>query len=95
MFSKPLLISIIKNYPYIPFHLLARKMNVNARENKNFSIFINNLKRTGLIGFSKKNNGFYLPVFMGDFEVDLKIRNDYGFASFVLNEEEKRAIVLW
>ena len=95
MFSKPLLISIIKNYPYIPFHLLARKMNVNARENKNFSIFINNLKRTGLIGFSKKNNGFYLPVFIGDFEVDLKIRNDYGFASFVLNEEEKRAIVLW
>ena len=93
MFSKPKVIDIIKKNPNISFYSLVKKINIFPNQNKAFSQFLNQMKKTGEIAFLKKANGFYIPTLIGSFQVQLKLRNDYGFVNFDLDNETKRAII--
>lgn len=94
MFCQETIINIITNHKNPSFYFLVKKLNVGINQNKQFSSFLNELKKKGLIAFSKKNNCFYVPKLVGSFITEISIKNtDYGFVSFVFENDEKKAIV--
>lgn len=94
MFCQETIIDIIANHKNPSFYFLVKKLNVGINQNKQFSSFLNELKKKGLIAFSKKNNCFYIPKLVGSFITEISIKNtDYGFVSFVFENSEKKAIV--
>lgn len=95
MFDKDRIINVIKTNRNPSFHTLVKKMNISYQNNKSFSVFLNQMKKDGLIAFSKKQNFFYIPEFVGNFSSEISIRNnnDFGFVTFEQDNETKRAII--
>lgn len=94
MIDQNQLINFIKNNNHASFFQIVKKFNVKPNQNKKFTLFLNELKKQGIIRFSKKINGFYIPVLIASGITTIRIINkDYGFINYQFNDEEIRAIV--
>lgn len=95
IFNKNIIIDLIKKSNNASFFFLVRKLNIHPSQNRNFSFFLNDLKKQGLIAYSKKNENYYIPELIENINCNLNLAksNDFGFVLFEVDNQEKKAII--
>lgn len=83
MFSKDKIINYLKTKKQATFINIVKALNISPIYNKKFSWFLNDLRKNGDIAFSKRNDTYLIPEFIGNFDVEYKLNNKGNGFSFI------------
>ena len=88
MFSKQEILEYLSKNKKASYLEIAKALKINKNKNKEFSKYLSNLKKEGDIFFSFKNNYYYVPKFIGTYEVEIKTNiNNKLFCFIDLNNQ--------
>ncbi len=95
MFSKDSVIKCLETNKKASFLDLARLLNVNQKDNREFSNFLNELKNKNIISYSKRYDSYFIPKFLGSYNLEFIVNTKgMSFCIFPLEENvEKRALI--
>ncbi|WP_022935255.1 ribonuclease R [Mesomycoplasma moatsii] len=93
MFSKNEVIDYLLKTKRSSFLNIVKFLKIKAKDNQNFSKFLNELKNNGEIAYSRKNDDYFVPKLIGNFNSTLKI-NLKGSKFCFVNLENKEIKVL-
>ena len=72
------------------------RLNINPKYNRAFSDYLFQLKLNGTIAFSKKRNQYFIPKFIGNYDVDFKITSQGKFFAFAkLNDTLEVKVIIF
>lgn len=93
MFSKEKVINYLKTKEKASFINIVKALNISSIYNKQFSYFLNTLKKNGEISYSRSQDLYSIPKHIGNFDVEYKINNKGKGFSFIniegMNEDIK------
>ena len=77
------LLEYLKSRNGASFIEIVKFLQIDTKNNRNFTNYLNDLKSKGIIAFSKKRNNYFVPKFIGNFDVDLKMTSQGKCFTFV------------
>ncbi|MBD5423485.1 MAG: ribonuclease R [Mycoplasma sp.] len=96
MFSKEQTINYLNINKRSSFIDIVKSLKVPSSKNKEFSKFLNELKKNGDIAYSKKDDKYFIPTFIGNFDVDYKVNSrGNGFCFLALNDDKEISIPIF
>lgn len=90
------ILGYLKNRQSASFLDIVKFLNINPKYNRAFSDYLFQLKTNGIIAFSKKRNQYFIPKFIGNFDVDLKITGQGKYFAFAkLNDNLEIKVIIF
>lgn len=90
------ILEYLKNKKSASFLDIVKFLNINSKYNRAFSDYLFQLKSNGTIAFSKKRNQYFIPKFIGNFDVELKVTGQGKYFAFAkLNDNLDIKVIIF
>ena len=90
------ILEYLKNKKSSSFLDIVKFLNINPKYNRAFSDYLFQLKSNGTIAFSKKRNQYFIPKFIGNFDVELKVTGQGKYFAFAkLNDNLDIKVIIF
>ncbi len=90
------ILNYLNNKKSASFLDIVKFLNINPKYNRAFSDYLFQLKLNGTIAFSKKRNQYFIPKFIGNYDVDFKITSQGKFFAFAkLNDTLEVKVIIF